>query len=383
MTTIRSVGASAMSSAPDLIIVGAGIVGTACAVECARAGLKVLLIDRGPIAGGTTGAGMGHLVVMDDSEAQFALTAYSVSLWRELAAELPGDVEFDLCGTLWLAADQDEMMEVNRKHKHYSERGVATVVLDEKAVRQAEPNLRPGMAGGLVVPRDGVLYPPTAARYLAQQAIKAGAQVQSGVAVQQLLAEGGVVLADGSRIPAARTVNAAGPWSPTLCPGLPVRKRKGHLVITDRYPGFVHHQIIELGYLKSAHAVTKDSVAFNIQPRKNGQMLIGSSRQFDSETSCVDQPILDRMLQRAIEYLPGLGQLSSIRTWTGHRAATPDKLPLIGPSADDDRVWLATGHEGLGITTSLGTGRLIADLLLCRPTAIPSAPYAPSRFTRS
>jgi D-hydroxyproline dehydrogenase subunit beta len=383
MTTIRSVGASAMSSAPDLIIVGAGIVGTACAAECARAGLKVLLIDRGPIAGGTTGAGMGHLVVMDDSEAQFALTAYSVSLWRELAAELPGDVEFDLCGTLWLAADQDEMMEVNRKHKYYSERGVETVVLDEKAVRQAEPNLRPGMAGGLVVPRDGVLYPPTAARYLAQQAIKAGAQVQSGVAVQQLLAEGGVVLADGSRIPAARTVNAAGPWSPTLCPGLPVRKRKGHLVITDRYPGFVHHQIIELGYLKSAHAVTKDSVAFNIQPRKNGQMLIGSSRQFDSETSCVDQPILDRMLQRAIEYLPGLGQLSSIRTWTGHRAATPDKLPLIGPSADDDRVWLATGHEGLGITTSLGTGRLIADLLLCRPTAIPSAPYAPSRFSRS
>jgi D-hydroxyproline dehydrogenase subunit beta len=383
MTTIRSVGASAMSSAPDLIIVGAGIVGTACAAECARAGLKVLLIDRGPIAGGTTGAGMGHLVVMDDSEAQFALTAYSVSLWRELAAELPGDVEFDLCGTLWLAADQDEMMEVNRKHKYYSERGVETVVLDEKAVRQAEPNLRPGMAGGLVVPRDGVLYPPTAARYLAQQAIKAGAQVQSGVAVQQLLAEGGVVLADGSRIPAARTVNAAGPWSPTLCPGLPVRKRKGHLVITDRYPGFVHHQIIELGYLKSAHAVTKDSVAFNIQPRKNGQMLIGSSRQFDSETSCVDQAILDRMLQRAIEYLPGLGQLSSIRTWTGHRAATPDKLPLIGPSADEDRVWLATGHEGLGITTSLGTGRLIADLLLCRPTAIPSAPYAPSRFTRS
>jgi D-hydroxyproline dehydrogenase subunit beta len=372
-----------MSSAPDLIIVGAGIVGTACAVECARAGLKVLLIDRGPIAGGTTGAGMGHLVVMDDSEAQFALTAYSVSLWRELAAELPGDVEFDLCGTLWLAADQDEMMEVNRKHKHYSERGVATVVLDEKAVRQAEPNLRPGMAGGLVVPRDGVLYPPTAARYLAQQAIKAGAQVQSGVAVQQLLAEGGVVLADGSRIPAARTVNAAGPWSPTLCPGLPVRKRKGHLVITDRYPGFVHHQIIELGYLKSAHAVTKDSVAFNIQPRKNGQMLIGSSRQFDSETSCVDQPILDRMLQRAIEYLPGLGQLSSIRTWTGHRAATPDKLPLIGPSADNDRLWLATGHEGLGITTSLGTGCLVADLLLGRPSAIPSAPYAPSRFSRS
>jgi glycine/D-amino acid oxidase-like deaminating enzyme len=159
-----------------------------------------------------------------------------------------------------------------------------------------------------------------------------------------------------------------------------VRKRKGHLVITDRYPAFVHHQIVELGYLKSAHSMGKDSVAFNIQPRKTGQMLIGSSRQFDAEDSQVDQAILDRMLKRAIEYLPTLGKLSSIRVWTGHRAATPDKLPIIGPSTVSDRIWLATGHEGLGITTSLGTGRLLADQLLNRKTEIPADPYLPSRF---
>lgn len=372
-----------MSQAPDLIIVGAGIVGAACAGECARAGLKVLILDRGPVGGGTTGAGMGHLVVMDDSEAQFALTSYSVSLWRALAPHLPRQVEFDPCGTLWLAADQEEMGEVYRKQKYYAQRGVQTEVLDEKAVRQAEPNLRPGMAGGLVVPNDGVLYPPCAARYLTEQALAAGAQLRSGVSVQQILPEGGAVLADGSRISSGRCVNAAGPWSPTFSPGLPVRKRKGHLVITDRYPGFVHHQIVELGYLKSAHGASKDSVAFNIQPRKNGQMLIGSSRQYDADTTAVDQSILDRMLRRALEYLPTLGRLSAIRVWTGHRAATPDKLPLIGPSAGNDHIWFATGHEGLGITTSLGTGGLLADLLLNRPTAIPAAPYAPSRFSSS
>src|SRR5581483_6707681 len=136
----------------------------------------------------------------------------------------------------------------------------------------------------------------------------------------------GVRLADGSRISAGRCVSATGPWSPELTPGLAVRKRKGHLVITDRAPRFVRHQIVELGYLKSAHSTGKDSVAFNIQPRITGQMLIGSSRQFDVETSAVDQPILNRMLQRAFEYLPGLGRLSAIRVWTGHRAATPDKL---------------------------------------------------------
>ena len=161
---------------------------------------------------------------------------------------------------------------------------------------------------------------------------------------------------------------------------MPVRKRKGHLVITDRYPGFVRHQIVELGYLKSAHSVSKDSVAFNIQPRQTGQMLIGSSRQFDAELTAVDQAILDRMLKRAIEYLPALAQLSATRVWTGHRAATPDKLPIIGPSPENNRIWLATGHEGLGITTSLGTGRLLADLLLERRSEIPVEPYLPGRF---
>jgi glycine/D-amino acid oxidase-like deaminating enzyme len=205
-------------------------------------------------------------------------------------------------------------------------------------------------------------------------------EVRCGVAVTALDADGGVSLADGTRVSAGVAVNAAGPWSPALSPGLPVRKRKGHLVITDRYPGYAHHQIVELGYLKSAHAVAADSVAFNLQPRKTGQLLIGSSRQFDADGPEINAAILGRMLRRACEYLPDFGRLSAIRAWTGHRAATPDKLPLIGPAPGNDRVWLATGHEGLGITTALATGRLFADQLLRRTPAIPCEPYLPARF---
>ena len=369
-----------MSQAFDLIIVGAGIVGAACAAECARGRLKVLVLDRGPIGGGTTGAGMGHIVVMDDSEAQFALTSYSRSLWYGRVAELPGDIEYDQCGTLWLAADDEELAEVRRKQTFYTKRGVRVEVLGAADVAQAEPNLRPGMAGGLRVPDDAVLYPPCAARFLLEEAVRHGAEVRNGVTVRELLPEGGVALVDGSRISAGISVNATGPWSPELSESVPVRKRKGHLVITDRHPGFVHHQIVELGYLKSAHSHNTSSVAFNIQPRKTGQVLIGSSRQFDAEDTSVDQSILDRMLHRAFEYMPDLGQLSALRVWTGHRAATPDKLPVIGPSAENSRIWLATGHEGLGITTSLGTGRLLADMLLNRTSEIPTAPYSPARF---
>jgi len=372
-----------LSQSFDIIIVGAGIVGAACAAECAAAGLKTLVLDRGIVGGGTTAAGMGHIVVMDDSEAQFALTEYSRRLWLRLHDDLPAEIEYEVCGTLWVAADDEEMAEARRKAKFYIARNARVEILDGDSVREAEPNLRPGLRGGLRVLDDGVIYPPRAASYFIDKARQAGAEIRLGAEVVQLLPEGGVRLQDASRIAAGRSVNATGPWSPELTPGLAVRKRKGHLVITERYPGFVHHQIVELGYLKSAHAVIKDSVAFNIQPRQTGQMLIGSSRQFDADGTEVDQSILSRMVARAVEYLPALGRLAATRVWTGHRAATPDKLPLIGPSPEHERVWLASGHEGLGITTSLGTARLLADLLLGRKPEIPVEPYAPSRFTRN
>jgi glycine/D-amino acid oxidase-like deaminating enzyme len=131
--------------------------------------------------------------------------------------------------------------------------------------------------------------------------------------------------------------------------------------------------------LKSAHSVAVDSVAFNVQPRRTGQLLIGSSRQFGQQSAAIDGAMLARMLDRAISYMPGLATLSGIRSWTGFRAATPDKLPLIGPVPGFDRVYVASGHEGLGITTSLGTAKLLFDELLGRPSAIPREPYSASR----
>ena len=371
-----------MSTTADITVIGAGIVGAACAAACAQAGLNVLVVDRGPVGGGATAAGMGHLVVMDDSPAQFALTAASRRLWHQLAPQLPPSLEYDQCGTLWVAADEEEMAEVRRKAVFYREQGVKVEVLDGSALAQAEPHLRPGLAGGLVVVEDAVLYPPAAARFLLESAPAGRVKIRTGVEVNAIGRDGSVRLKDGTRLAAAVVINAAGCESPLLTPGLPVRKRKGHLVITDRHPGFVRHQIVELGYLKSAHSVTADSVAFNIQPRKTGQMLLGSSRQFDASGTEINQPILDRMLRRAFEYLPTLGQLTAIRCWTGHRAATPDKLPLIGPTVENERVWLATGHEGLGITTSLATGKLVADLLAKRQTDIPAWPYSPERLVQ-
>ena len=365
----------------DAIIIGAGIVGSACAAECAREGLSVAIVEAGIVGGGATAAGMGHLVVMDDSEAQFALTRYSQQLWDEISDELPREVEHDACGTIWIAADDDEMTEARRKEKFYAERGVKTEILDAQSLAEAEPNLRPDLVGGLRVPGDSVIYPPCAAQFFVDQAIAKGAQLFLGAAVEEISADG-VRMRDGTSISAGLVVNSAGSSSSSLTRGLEVKKRKGHLVITDRYPNFVRHQLVELGYLKSAHSLTAESVAFNVQPRKTGQLLIGSSRQFGVDDSTVDTSILTQMLDRAVEYLPRLGRLSSLRTWTGFRAATPDKLPMIGPHTEHERLYLATGHEGLGITTSLATAKLLVAQIMKRETAIAVTPYLPARMAQ-
>jgi glycine/D-amino acid oxidase-like deaminating enzyme len=359
----------------DVAIIGAGIVGAACAVECAREKMNVIIIEAKEIGGGATAAGMGHLVVMDDSEAQFALTNYSQRLWRELSHEIPTDTEYVECGTIWVAADVEEMEEVKRKQIFYSDRKVNVEILDEKSLKEAEPNLREGLAGGLLVSNDGVIYPPCAARFLIEKAQALGACLEYGRV--QSISDNGVTLNDGLSISAKIIVNAAGSWSPELTPGIDVQKRKGHLAITDRYPGFVRHQLVELGYLKSAHSLTSDSVAFNVQPRQTGQLLIGSSRQYGVDDPKIDRDMLGKMLDRAIEYMPRLAGLSTIRTWTGFRAATPDKLPLIGPHPARKNLWLATGHEGLGITTSMATGRLLVDQIMNRASEIPIEPYLP------
>jgi len=364
----------------DVVIIGGGIVGAACARECAKAKLNVCVIEADVIGSGATAAGMGHIVVMDDSEAQFALTRYSQELWRAESNELPADVEYRECGTVWVAADDEEMAEVKRKHEFYGARGVPTEILDTAALANAEPNLRKGLAGGLRVGQDGVIYPPCAARHFIDQAKKHGAELLVRQPVAGITADG-VKLKDGKVVSASIVVNATGSWSPELTPGIDVQKRKGHLAITDRYPGFVHHQLVELGYLKSAHSLTSDSVAFNVQPRITGQLLIGSSRQYGVEDKRVEAAMLRRMLERAYEYMPGLRSLSAIRTWTGFRAATPDKLPLIGPVQGNERMYLATGHEGLGITTSLATAKLLVDQIVKRRSAIPIEPYLPNRVS--
>lgn len=364
----------------DVVVIGAGIVGAACAHFLMKEGLRIAVLERGVVGGGATAAAMGHLVAMDDSPAQLALTKLSLQLWKELEEQLPASAEYRQTGTLWIASNDEEMAEVRRKHELYRSAGLACEVLDSTALGEAEPRLRRPLAGALRVLGDGVIYPRAAAQFLLRGVVERGALFTDCNVVS---IEGStVLLGDRTRVSAGHIVNAAGCAAPDLTAGIVIRNRKGHLIITDRYPGFLRHQVVELGYLKSAHSVTADSVAFNLQPRAAGQILIGSSRQYEDDDTAVNHDIVRRIMERACEFMPEVATLSVLRMWTGFRAATPDKLPLVGPSPENSKVLLATGHEGLGITASMATGRLITDMILERESPISREPYLPSRMTR-
>ncbi len=358
----------------DVIIVGAGIIGAACAHAFAERGLDVLLLDDQ--RGGATAAGMGHLVVMDDNPAELALSQYSLSLWRHWAPLLADDCAYRNCGTLWLAANDEELAVAEQKHSLLDGEGLGCRMLTASAVQQAEPMLRPGLVGGLHVSGDGIVYAPNVARWLVAQQPTRIHQRQAQV---NEVSGNRVKLGSGEWLSAEAVVLATGS-ARELCPELPIRPKKGHLLITDRYPAGIRHQLVELGYVSSAHSSSGTSVAFNAQPRPTGQILIGSSRQFDSLDPKVEHDVLARMLQRAIDYLPGLAQLNAIRSWTGFRAATPDSLPLLGPHPTQPGLWLALGHEGLGVTTAPASAQLLVALLFKETCAIDTTPYLPQRF---
>lgn len=364
-----------MSRDADVIVIGAGIIGAACAHDLAQAGLNVRVLDDR--RAGATAAGMGHLVVMDDSPAELALSQFSLQRWHEWAPDLNEDCAWSPRGTLWIAANEAEMIAAQDKQRTLQDHGLACHLITPSQLHAMEPSLRSGLAGALHVPGDSAVYAPNAARWLLNR-YPNHIQVQHDPVIA---IEGGrVQLGNRQWLQASAVVLANGIHATQLCPELPISPKKGQLLITERYSGQVQHQLVELGYITSAHHSTGPSVAFNLQPRPTGQLLLGSSRQFDSTSTEIDADMLAQMLDRALAYMPALADLNAIRCWTGLRAATPDGLPLLGPHPWRAGLWLAVGHEGLGVTTAPATGHLLAAHITGAPSQLSPMPYMPERF---
>ncbi len=363
-----------------MIVVGAGIVGAACALALREQGMDVALVDAGTPGAGVTAAGMGHLVALDESAAELDLCLLSLGLWRDFFKVNPGVGEPLHCGTLWVAENEHQLTEAARRAERLTARGCDAEPLTASQLRTLEPALRPGLCGGVRVMSDSVVYPPAVADFLASRLRALGGSLYLGQQVRAI-GRGEVTLANGEALGAAHVVLATGAQVRQLLPEVPVTARKGHLAITDRYPGTLRHQVVSMDYGQAAAGDDALAVAANVQPRATGQWLIGSCRQDRQQDTSVDPLVLAKVLRSAIGLFPCLAQMNIVRAWAGMRPASPDGLPLIGQHPGRPGVWLACGHEGLGVTTAFGTARLLADQLLGRAAAIDGTPFAPARFS--
>ncbi|MFI7500093.1 NAD(P)/FAD-dependent oxidoreductase [Streptomyces sp. NPDC049687] len=374
----------------DVVVVGAGMVGAACALYAARAGLDVVLVDRGPVAGGTTGAGEGNLLVSDKEPGpELQLALLSCRLWTRLAEELGAAVEYESKGGLVVASTPEALTALTALATGQRAAGVETVAVAPGQLHDHEPYLAPGLAGGVLYPQDAQVMPTLAAAHLVRAS---GARLETGRTVTGVLrgADGAVrgVRTGQGDILAPAVVNAAGTWGGEIAAlagaRLPVLPRRGFVLVTEPLPRRVRHKVYAADYVAD---VASDSAALQTSPvvegTAAGPVLIGASRERVGFDRSFSLPVVRGLAAGAIRLFPFLERVRVMRTYLGFRPYMPDHLPAIGPDPRVPGLFHACGHEGAGIGLATGTGHLIARALTGESPELDVTPFRPDRFAAS
>jgi D-hydroxyproline dehydrogenase subunit beta len=333
----------------DAIVVGAGICGAAAAHFLHERGMEVLLLDRGAVSGGATGAGEGNVLVCDKRpgpERDLALVGRD--LWLDLGERFPA-------------------ARVARK---------GALLLDHPdGVPAAE--LEPELAPGVRVLRDADDLQVDAVGLT--RALAAEVPVREVAAVSSV-ERGAVTLASGERLACEHVVLATGPWAAELT-GLPVEPRKGQLVALAAPRGLIRHKLIEAAYM-DAVAESDEGLALAVvveQTLDGDEVLVGSSRERVGFEPTVRDETTQAMLERAARFVPKLRELRVTRSWCGFRPWLPDGLPAVGPLGEG--VWTSTGHEGAGVCLGPISGRLLAQMICGEQPEPDPTPFDPRRFS--
>ncbi|MEU7340000.1 FAD-binding oxidoreductase [Streptomyces sp. NPDC007074] len=373
----------------DVVVVGAGMVGAACALYAARAGLDVAVVDRGPVAGGTTGAGEGNLLVSDKPPGpELDLALLSARLWARLGEELGGAVEYEPKGGVVVAATPEGLTALEEFAARQRSAGVSAVPVPADRLRDLEPHLAPGLAGAVHYPQDTQVMPALAAAHLLRAS---GARLLTGRTVTEVLrgADGSVrgVRTDRGDLHAPVVVNAAGTWGAEVAAlagvRLPVLPRRGFVLVTEPLPPRVRHKVYAADYVAD---VASDSAALQTSPvvegTAAGPVLIGASRERVGFDRSFSLPAVRALAAGAIGLFPFLAEVRALRTYLGFRPYLPDHLPAIGPDPRVPGLLHACGHEGAGIGLAAGTGHLIAQVLTGGTTDLDLTPFGPDRFAQ-
>lgn len=383
----------------DVVVLGGGVVGTACADALAAEGASVTLVERSHLAAGTTSACQGGIGEgLDPSANERAYYRAAVRLYQELAAEL--DIGYQRSGAL-VVTHGDDASAMKRRAEDLRATGTPCEWLSQAEVAREEPALSPQISGALRLDESGHVSPMRTAFALASRARRMGASIWTATAVEGIEVSNDrvrAVLTARGRVALDWLVVAAGVWSREVALmarlRLPVWPLKGHVLVTEPRPGLLRHYVSDAAYertvsvLRDLDVGTGDpavsppapQVATVLQALPTGSLLIGSSREFAGHDRSVDRVRLREIAKAAVGLVPILGRVRLMRTYAGLRPWTPDGRPIIGPTSQLDGLVFATGHGGEGNTGALITGRLVADMYAGRVPSVDATRFAPDRF---
>jgi glycine oxidase len=365
---------------PDVVVIGAGAIGSSIGYQLARAGAKVLIVDRGQVGGEATGASAGMIMAQPDRgtpEPFAALASESARLFPALAEELKDrtgmDIGYRRAGRLQLAFDEAAEHQLRSERGRLVDQGATVPWLDRAAALDLEPALNPAVRAAIYHADEYQLLPLTFAQALARAAADLGAVVREGAAIDRLLIEGdrivGVALgAETIRADTIVIANGAwaGSWSAPLEVPIPIRPIRGQLVAL-RTPGTALRTVIGAA---DGYALSKP----------DGSTIVGTTVEdagFDARPTAAG---IASLLNLAPRLAPRLADATVVAAWAGLRPGTADGMPLIGRLGRWRGVLLAGGHFRSGMLLAPVTGELVADLVARRRPRLPLDAFDPDRF---
>ncbi|MGW2294392.1 glycine oxidase ThiO [Streptomyces violaceorubidus] len=376
------------SPAPDVLVVGGGIVGLVTAWRAAQRGLLTALVDPEP-GGGAAQVAAGMLAAVTElhygEETLLALNLASARRYPGFAAELTEltghDLGYRRCGTLAVALDADDRAHLRELHALQQRSGLESEWLSGRECRRLEPMLAPGVRGGLRVDGDHQIDPRRLARALVAACGHAGVVFHRVWAERLAVGRGdratGVVTADGSVLEAGQVVLAGGSLSGRLG-GVPeavlppVRPVKGQVLrlTMPPTPGPLLNRTVR--------AVVRGNHVYLV-PRESGELVVGATSEELGWDTTVTAGGVYELLRDAHELVPGITELPLTETRAGLRPGSPDNAPLLGPTALDGLL-LATGHYRNGVLLTPATGDVMADVLTGGELPREARPFSPRRF---
>ena len=380
-----------MKSNPDVIIIGAGVIGVSTALQLTSAGLKVLILDRGGVASGTTSAGEGNILVSDKEPGpELDLALRSRNGWFEIDEAIGGGFELEAKGGVVVARTEAGASGLLRLTTDQRQHGITAHDISGGELHELEPHLSQSITVGTYYPQDAQCQPMLAAAQMLRSVKNRGGEFISGATVTAILVRGdrvsGVETNRGS-FSAPVVINAAGTWAGQIAElagsYLPIAPRRGFILVSVPTRPLIFHKVYDADYVANVASDNSDlQTSAVVEGTKSGTILIGASRERVGFNTDIDFSVLRILARQAIALFPILADIQLLRAYRGFRPYAPDHLPVIGEDPLIKGFWHNAGHEGAGIGLAPGSAQLLTDGIMGNKSFMNPAAFSPARFTR-